>query len=221
MVGGTVGEVVESKHPELHRPATRSSASLGWQQYGCRDGAGADARSTPRRVPLSAYLGVLGMPGVTAWVGLLDIGAAEGRRDGGRVRGLRRGRQRRRADREDSRAAAPSASPAARRSATTSCKELGFDACVDYKAGSLQRRPRRRRAPRASTSTSRTSAATSSTRCCALMNAFARIAVCGLIARLQRDRALRREEPPLDPGQPHPHAGLHRLRPAWTLWPRR
>ena len=45
-------------------------------------------------VPLSAYLGAVGMPGVTAWYGLVKIIAAEGRRDGGRQRGQRRGRQR-------------------------------------------------------------------------------------------------------------------------------
>ena len=45
---------------------------LGWQQYGLSDGKGL-GKVDAERVPISAYLGVLGMPGVTAWVGLLDI----------------------------------------------------------------------------------------------------------------------------------------------------
>jgi hypothetical protein len=45
--------------------------------------------------------------------------------------------------------------------------ELGFDACVDHRAGTLLRGPATPRVPAASTSTSRTSAASCSTRCCA------------------------------------------------------
>ena len=71
MVGGTVGEVVESKNPKF-KVGDFVVGPYGWQQYGCSDGAGVN-KIDVSRVPMSAYLGVVGMPGVTAWVGLLDI----------------------------------------------------------------------------------------------------------------------------------------------------
>jgi NADPH-dependent curcumin reductase CurA len=71
MIGGTVGEVVESKNPKF-APGDQVLGMFGWQQYGLSDGKGLN-KVDASRVPLPAYLGVLGMPGVTAWVGLLDI----------------------------------------------------------------------------------------------------------------------------------------------------
>jgi leukotriene B4 12-hydroxydehydrogenase/15-oxo-prostaglandin 13-reductase len=71
MIGGTVGEVVESKNPKF-AAGDKVLGMFGWQQYGLSDGKGL-SKVDASRVPLSAYLGVLGMPGVTAWVGLLDI----------------------------------------------------------------------------------------------------------------------------------------------------
>ena len=71
MIGGTVGEVVESRNPKFAK-GDQVLGMLGWQQYGLSDGKGLN-KVDASRVPLSAYLGVLGMPGVTAWVGLLDI----------------------------------------------------------------------------------------------------------------------------------------------------
>src|ERR1051326_5674293 len=72
MVGGTVGEVIESRHPGFQAGDT-VVAYLGWQLYGISDGSGV-RKVDPARVPLSAYLGAAGMPGVRAWIGLLDIG---------------------------------------------------------------------------------------------------------------------------------------------------
>jgi len=134
MVGQTVGEVVES-HDANFRKGDKVLTPLGWQLYGiasARDLTKIDAT----RVPASYYLGILGMPGVTAWFGLFEIGqpkpgntvvvsAASGavgsvvgqlaRINGCRVVGIAGGK--------------------------TKCdyvvKELGFDACVDYKAGNL------------------------------------------------------------------------------------
>lgn len=68
MVGGTVGEVVESNSPRL-RAGDSVTGLLGWQHYAV------EAAERLRRIespvePLSIYLGALGMPGVTAWVGL-------------------------------------------------------------------------------------------------------------------------------------------------------
>jgi NADPH-dependent curcumin reductase CurA len=70
--GGAVGEVVESRSPDL-APGDLVLHGLGWRDY-----AVGPARSFRRLdagldVPPSAFLGVLGMPGFTAWVGLHEI----------------------------------------------------------------------------------------------------------------------------------------------------
>ena len=72
IVGGTVGEVVASRHPGFAAGDVVAGAS-GWQTYGVASGA--TLRKLDRaRAPVSTALGVLGMPGLTAYVGLLDIG---------------------------------------------------------------------------------------------------------------------------------------------------
>src|SRR5260221_2459516 len=135
MVGGTVGEVVESKNPKF-KAGDLVLGMFGWQQYGLSDGKGLN-KIDASRVPMQAFLGVLGMPGVTAWVGLLDIcqpkagetvlvSAASGavgsvvgqvaKIKGCRAVGIAGGRQK----------------------CDYVVKELGFDACVDYKAGKLK-----------------------------------------------------------------------------------
>jgi len=137
---------------------------LGWQQFGLSDGKGLN-KVDASRVPLSAYLGVLGMPGVTAWVGLLDIcqpksgetvvvSAASGavgsvvgqiaKIKGCRAVGIAGGRQK----------------------CDYVVKELGFDACVDYKAGRLND-DLKAAVPGGIDCYSRTSAARSSTPRCA------------------------------------------------------
>ncbi len=47
--------------------------SIGWQQYGISDGKGLTKLSPSSPIPASAYLGALGMPGLTAWVGLISL----------------------------------------------------------------------------------------------------------------------------------------------------
>jgi len=132
MVGQTVGEVLESKHPTL-KAGDKVLTQLGWQLFGTTREA---MRVDEKRAPLSAYLGVLGMPGMTAYFGLKEIGqpktgetlvvsAASGavgsvvgqlaRLWGCRAVGI---------------AGGPAKCEYVRR-------ELGFDACVDYKAGDL------------------------------------------------------------------------------------
>ena len=134
MIGGTVGEVIESKNPKF-KVGDIVVGPYGWQQYGCSDGAGVN-KVDVSRVPMSAYLGVIGMPGVTAWVGLLDIcqpksgetvvvSAASGavcsavgqiaKLTGCRAVGIAGGKAK----------------------CDYVVQELGFDACVDYKAGRL------------------------------------------------------------------------------------
>ena len=71
MIGGTVGVVESSRHPGF-QPGDVVIGMLGWQEYGLSDGAML-RKIDASRIPMSAYLGVLGMPGVTAWYGLNRI----------------------------------------------------------------------------------------------------------------------------------------------------
>ena len=74
MIGGTVGEVIASKHA---RYAVGDSVvgMGGWQEFSVVDAnqRGALTKVDTRHIPLSAYLGSVGMPGVTAWYGLMKV----------------------------------------------------------------------------------------------------------------------------------------------------
>ena len=134
MVGGTVGEVIESRH-EGFAVGDKVVCMGGWQELAVLDARapGVIRKVDASQIPLQAFLGAVGMPGVTAWVGLNHIieakagetivvdaasgavGSAVGqlaKAKGCRVVGLAGG-----ADK---------------------CAyvkgELGFDACIDYKA---------------------------------------------------------------------------------------
>ncbi|OIP19858.1 MAG: NADP-dependent oxidoreductase [Comamonadaceae bacterium CG2_30_60_41] len=74
MIGGTVGEVVESKHPKF-AVGDKVVGMGGWQEYSVVNGddLGALRKVDTTHIPLSAYLGAVGMPGVTAWYGLVKI----------------------------------------------------------------------------------------------------------------------------------------------------
>src|SRR5262245_24068262 len=72
MVGNVVGRVEKSNHPKFPE-GTYVEARLGWQDYGTTSGEGVRLVD-PTIAPLSAYIGVLGMPGFTAYFGLLEIG---------------------------------------------------------------------------------------------------------------------------------------------------
>ncbi|QDL94440.1 NADP-dependent oxidoreductase (plasmid) [Paroceanicella profunda] len=72
MVGGTVCEVMESRL-EGYAPGDFVLAGAGWQTHALSDGTGL-RKLDPAHGPLSAALGVLGMPGFTAYVGLLEHG---------------------------------------------------------------------------------------------------------------------------------------------------
>ncbi|MGE5616634.1 MAG: NADP-dependent oxidoreductase [Bacillota bacterium] len=135
MVGQTVGEVVESGDERFKR-GDKVLTSFGWQSFGV-----ANARELTKidatAAPPSYYLGLLGMPGMTAWFGLHEIGqpkagetlvvsAASGAVGSvvgqlGKAKGLR---------------VVGIAGGAAKCEYVV--KELGFDACVDYKAGKLR-----------------------------------------------------------------------------------
>ena len=134
MIGGTVGEVVESRSP-MFAAGDKVVGGGGWQQFSVVDAGtpGLLRKVDTTHIPLSAYLGAVGMPGVTAWVGLSQIiapkagetvvvsaasgavGSAVGqlaKARGCRVVGFAGG-----ADK-----------------CAYTVDELGFDACIDYKA---------------------------------------------------------------------------------------
>src|SRR5690349_10051951 len=72
MCGHTVSRVVESRDPALHAGDIVAGYD-GWQEYAA--GPAADLlKLDPDGVPMTTALGVLGMPGLTAFVGLIDIG---------------------------------------------------------------------------------------------------------------------------------------------------
>jgi NADPH-dependent curcumin reductase CurA len=134
MGGHTVSEVIESRTPGF-TPGDFVTGYDGWQTYGVS--AGKDLRRLdPKAVPISTAIGVLGMPGMTAFVGLMDIGqpkpgetvvvsAASGAV--GAVVGQL-------AKIKGCRAVGIAGSP-------DKCKyvveELGFDACINYKTDDL------------------------------------------------------------------------------------
>lgn len=70
--GGVVGRVVESKH-EQFAVGDIVSGLLGWQDYSVSDGTSI-MKIDPTRAPVTTSLGVAGMPGLTAYFGLIDIG---------------------------------------------------------------------------------------------------------------------------------------------------
>jgi NADPH-dependent curcumin reductase CurA len=74
MGGGTVGEVIESRAPGF-AVGDKVVGMGGWQLYSVVDATqpGLLRKVDTRQVPISAYLGVVGMPGVTAWFGLNRI----------------------------------------------------------------------------------------------------------------------------------------------------
>ncbi len=143
MIGGTVGEIVESRHPKF-AAGDKVVGMGGWQEYSVVDAnqPGAVRKVDTTHVPLSHYLGAVGMPGVTAWYGLVKIiepkagetmvvsaasgavGSAYGalaKARGCRVVGIAGGKDK----------------------CDYVVNELGFDACIDYKqhkdAGSLSK----------------------------------------------------------------------------------
>ncbi|WP_457280863.1 NADP-dependent oxidoreductase [Polaromonas sp. P5_D5] len=133
MLGGTAGEVVESRSPKF-QPGDKVVGMGGWQEYSVvnADQPGALRKVDTTHVPLSHYLGAVGMPGVTAWYGLVKIiepkagqtmvvSAATGA-VGSAFGALAKAR--------GCRAVGIAGGP-------DKCKyavdELGFDACIDYK----------------------------------------------------------------------------------------
>lgn len=72
MVGRTVSRIVDS-NVDGYEPGDFALTANGWQEYALSDGRGA-RKLDPGQAPISTALGVLGMPGMTAYVGLLHVG---------------------------------------------------------------------------------------------------------------------------------------------------
>lgn len=78
MDGFAIGVIMESKDPALE-PGTYVSGDLGWQDFAVRTGAQLEVVPRETGRPLTHYLGVLGVTGLTAYFGLLDVGRAKPR----------------------------------------------------------------------------------------------------------------------------------------------
>ena len=178
MVGGTVGEVIESKNPKF-TVGDKVVGMMGWAEMGVSDGVGL-RRVKDGPIPLSAYLGSVGMPGMTAWYGLTQImqpkagetivvSAASGA-VGSVVGQLARAR--------GCRAVGIAGGP---EKCAYVVDELGFDACVDYKAGNLQA-DLKAATPNGIDAVFENVGGEIFDACVARMNPFGRIALCGLIA---------------------------------------
>ena len=138
MQGGTAGEVVESKHPRF-AVGDKVVGFGGWQEYSVVDASqpGALKKVDTTHVPLSHYLGAVGMPGVTAWYGLVKIIAPKAGETmvvtaasgavGSAFGALAKAR--------GCRAVGIAGGPDKCRYVVT---ELGFDACIDHRAPDLR-----------------------------------------------------------------------------------
>jgi NADPH-dependent curcumin reductase CurA len=179
MTGGTVGEVIESRHTGF-KAGELVNGALGWQEYTVTDGTGV-RKVDGAKAPPSYYLGVLGMPGVTAWMGLLDIAqpkagetvvvsAASGAVGSavGQIAKLK-----------GCRAVGIAGGPEKCAYVTGT---LGFDACVDHRAGRLQE-DLRAAAPKGIDVVFENVGGPVLDAELALLNAFARITICGLVSQ--------------------------------------
>jgi NADPH-dependent curcumin reductase CurA len=179
MLGATVAEIVASRNPS-YATGEIVLGYGGWQEYAVSNGAGL-RKLDPKRAPVSTALGVLGMPGMTAYVGLLEIGqpkagetvvvaAASGavgsvvgqiaKIKGCRAVGIAGGREKCRfvAD------------------------ELGFDACLDHRASDFAKQLEAA-CPSGIDVYFENVGGTVQQTVWPLLNDFARIPVCGLIAQ--------------------------------------
>jgi NADPH-dependent curcumin reductase CurA len=182
MIGGTVGVVEASKNASF-AVGDNVVGMFGWQEIGVSDGRGIQKVDT-RHIPLSAYLGSVGMPGVTAWYGLnkimqpkpgqtVVVSAASGavgsvvgqlaKLKGCRAVGFAGGKDK----------------------CDYVVNELGFDACIDYKAAKDAKdlyKMLKEATPDGIDSYFENVGGTILDAVLSRMNAFGRIAMCGMIA---------------------------------------
>lgn len=182
MVGGTIGEVIESKSDRFV-VGDMVLAATGWQLYAALPAKQA-LKLTADDVPLTAYLGVIGMPGITAWTGLMTIcqpkagetvvvDAASGavgsvvgqlaKSEGCRVVGIAGG--------------------------SDKChyvvNELGFDACIDHKSNDFETQLANA-LPEGIDCLFENVGGEIFERLLTHMNVFSRIALCGMVSEFNR-----------------------------------
>lgn len=186
MIGATVGEVIDSRHPDFP-VGCRVMGDGGWQQFSVlrSDAALPWRRIDTTQVPPSAYLGAVGLPGVTAWYGMhhiclpepkqtIAVSAASGavgsaagqlaKAAGCRVIGFAGGAEKCR----------------------IAIEEFGFDACIDYKAHpdlALMEQALRETAPTGVDAYFDNVGGLLLDAVLGQMNAAGRVAVCGALAR--------------------------------------
>ena len=185
MIGGTVGEVADSQNPK-YAVGDKVVGMGGWQEYSVVDAntPGALRKVDTTHVPLSHYLGAVGMPGVTAWYGLVKIiapkegdtvvvSAATGavgsafaalaKARGCRAVGIAGGAEKCR----------------------YAVEELGFDACIDYKEHSdvkAMSKALKEACPKGIDGYFENVGGWIMDAVMLRMNAFSRVALCGMIA---------------------------------------
>lgn len=179
MEGRTVGEVLQSQHRDF-RTGDFVYGDFGWQQFGVLRGEEIRKIDTTLAPP-SAWLGVLGSPGITAWVGLLHVAKARAgetvivsaaagavgsvvgqiaRLSGCRVVGIAGGPQKCR----------------------LVVEELGFHACVDYRAADFEAMLAQATPDGADVDFENVGGTVFDT-VLTRMNDFGRIALCGLVSQ--------------------------------------
>ena len=182
MVGGAVGEVMESTSPAF-KVGDSVLAATGWQRYAVMNASQVTQIDT-RRVRASAYLGVLGMPGITAWRGLMEIcepkkgetvvvDAASGavgsvvgqlaKHLGCRVVGIAGGQEK----------------------CQYVVQELGFDACVDHRSSHFEQELKAQ-LPQGIDCLFENVGGAIFELLLTLMNPFGRIALCGMVSESNR-----------------------------------
>jgi NADPH-dependent curcumin reductase CurA len=193
MIGGTVGEVIASKNPKF-AVGDKVVGMLGWSEMAVSDGSMLK-KVDDTQIPLSAYLGIVGMPGMTAWYGLnqilqpkpgqtIAVSAASGavgsvvgqlaKLQGCRVIGIAGGKSK----------------------CQLVVDSFGFDACVDYKAGNLFR-DIKAAAPDGIDGLFENVGGVVMDAALNQMNPFGRVALCGMISGYD--------------GQPMPVHALHKV----------
>jgi NADPH-dependent curcumin reductase CurA len=178
MGGGAAGEVIESNNPRF-KAGDFVVGPGGWQLYALSDGAGFNVIDA-KAIPIQAYLGVVGMPGVTAWYGLNKIIAPKAGETvvvsaaSGAVGGVV-GQLAKQAGAKTVGIAGGAAKCAYVRD------ELGFDVCVDHKSPYF---PEEMKAalPGGLDGLFENVGGEPFLQCLRRINDFARVAICGLIA---------------------------------------
>jgi NADPH-dependent curcumin reductase len=180
MMGRTVGEVVESRDPAF-RAGDAVLGWGGWQQYAAEPAARLEKVERVAGLPLSVHLGVLGRPGITAWLGVMHVlkviagerlvvssaagavGSLVGqmaRHLGARVTGIAGGPEK----------------------CAAVTRELGLESCVDYKSAGFEH-DLREATPQGIDACFENVGGTVLDATLGRMNEEGRIAVCGLLAQ--------------------------------------